>query len=427
MVEHPIEASGGRGRQRWWIGGVAVLLAAGGWVALDGDDEPTVDDMPEPMDTLDRFLDAQRTGDCAGLRDVVSEDSWSLHGGRTAGEFDRLCEDALEGHTVLAPAAENLFHVGLFGPDVPEPDTRVEVTSGSTPEGAPEGTLLWDGERWLVELDPHVLSLGRSPRETVERYVAAYSEGDCDAMFDHLGPDLDTPDARDACERWAALRADSEEPPVVAGFMYPTTAGGAETAQVEVDFDRRLHPTAPGDTAHLAVDGLEWVIESTTTGAATPDPTAPPFVELRYHDLAAALLDQAPSPGGSCRGPDVYPVETGAVAVSRLYEGCPVRLRLFDHGDPDRALEEAQVLGDQRAGEEPLLSSSAPNRRADVPGHPDAHGVLVDCCPAAFVVQAWNGYVIEVELEESDDLTLAAEVLDAQIARLATVDPPEED
>jgi len=279
------------------------VLVAGVWVVRSGDDEPSPDDLSDPMETLDRFLDAQRAGDCAGLRAVVSEDSWSLHGGRTAGEFDRLCEDALEGHTVPAPAARNLFSIGSFGVEAPEPGTRVEVTSGSTPEGAPEGAVLWDGERWLVELDPHVLSLGRSPRETVERYVAAYGEGDCDTMFDHLGPDLDTPDARDACERWAALRADSEEPPVVAGFLYPTTTGGAETAQVEVDFDRRLHPTAPGDTAHLVVDGLEWVIESTTTGAAAPDPTAPPFVELRYHDLAAALLDQAPSPGGSCRGP----------------------------------------------------------------------------------------------------------------------------
>jgi len=35
--------------------------------------------------------------------------------------------------------------------------------------------------------------------------------------------------------------------------------------------------------------------------------------------------------------------------------------------------------------------------------------------------------VIEVELEEADDLALAAEVLDAQIARLANVDPPPED
>lgn len=413
-------------RRRKVVLAAAVVVVAL-WALTRGDDAP-----PEgagPDEVVAAFFDAQGRGDCAGVRDLVTEDS-------RGDDFLERCEAALAGFTPTVDDPRLAFEFEQPDDDDLATGERrtVEARDGRgavfDPDDPPAGAVVWDGERWLVEVDPYVLTVGRSPGETVAAYATAYDDGDCEAQLDLRSERSWSADGQvtrdeflERCTALATLRADSESGRV----GYATVAlqdAGPTSVVVEATFDGGFATLDDPIATSLERDGLRWVIDGPTN---YPIATGAPFLELGYADLRSLLPARVDATGLYCSNPfdRRLPLPTGMVGIQRRYRTCGAELHLVDHGDDDEARRQAVMLGDQRAGDESGYPDAGPNRRVDVPGLPDAVGVLADCVPegclTTHVVQARDTHVIEVVLTDAGDPTAAGAVVQQQVERLSNV------
>lgn len=409
-------------RRRVGVGiGLAVVVVIGLIVATrrdgDGDGDPAGPDIPS--ETVEDFFAAQATGDCPGLRELATEESWSDGGRRSADEFLALCEDALDGYRP-APGPRASVSSPPAGGDPPEEGDRLEVVSLDQPGQADRrGSLVREDGRWKVELDPVVLHIGRSPGEVVAGYVDAYNAGDCAAILGLLSEPAWSRDGQRSsddflasCTTWAAARRASDEAPVVL-TQTTTTAQDAASATVAVRFGSPLAPVGdPLDSVLLVTDGLAWALDANT---ARPE-AEPLLLELTYRDLQSRLLDEVDVGGRTCTGTDEVAEAPGSTAgLRRTYFDCYVRLSLVQHAGPDEAAGAVDAVVAER------LDVDDTAQEVTVPGNPDATGVVGDCdpgeCTEASVLQADGDTVAHVELQTSADVATAARILQAQLER----------
>ena len=412
------------GRRRWIGVGIGVAVVVIGLVVVtrrDGDGDgigPAVGPRTPPQ-TVDAFFAAQAAGDCAALQALLTEASWSDGGRRSADEFRAQCEDALDGYR---PDPGSSASVDAFAPGAgpPADGDRLEVTSVDQPGQADQrGSLVGEGGRWKVELDPVVLHLGRTPSETVAAYVQAYNTGDCDAMLDLLSQrawsgdgQRSSDDFLSSCGDRATTRQASDEVDVDLPEA-TTTAQDAASATVAVRFDPPLAPAGdPPDSVQLVTDGLEWVLDA---NVARPG-AEPLLLELTYRDLQARLLDEVAVGGRSCSGTDEQADVAGSIAgLARTYFECEARVSLLQYADQGAAAGAIDAVVAQ------LRDADNSSHEAGVPGNAAAVAVVGDCeldgCTAASVLQADGNFVVHVELLASDDVAAAADILQQQLDR----------
>jgi hypothetical protein len=410
------------------IGLIVVTRRDGDWPGGGGGSGGGLPGQRSADQTVTDFFAAQAAGDCAALLELVTEDSWSAGGRRTADEFLAQCEDALDGyHPITRPP----MLAGVLPRDgvAPADGDRAEVapTDPATPSDR-SGSLVGEDGQWKVELDPDVLHLGRTPAEAVAAYVEAYNTGDCDMTLDLLSERAWSREGRRsrddflaACTDRATARQASDEVDVVLHDATTTTdatttagdSGADASATVAVRFDPPLAPPSdPPDGVRLVRDGLEWVLDA---NLARSD-AEPLLLELTYRDLQHRLLDEVEAGGRSCSGTDEKAEAPGTIAgLRRSFFDCYVRISLLQVADPAAAAGAIDAV----VAERQEIDNSA--RPAAVPGSPEATGIIGDCddgmCTEASVLQADGDVVVQVELQTSDDIGAAAAILQAQLER----------
>jgi hypothetical protein len=413
-------------RRRRVVVGIGVAAVVVGLIVVtrrdgDGNGDGDLAGPDTPSETVEDFFAAQATGDCPGLRELVTEASWSDGGRRSADEFLAQCEDALDGYRPApGPGRQASVSSPPAGGDPPDEGDRLEVVSLDQPGQADRrGSLVREDGRWKVELDPVVLHIGRSPGEVVAGYVGAYNAGDCAAILGLLSErawsrdgQRSSADFLAACTTRAEARRASDEAPVVLS-QTTTTAQDAASATVAVRFGSPLAPVGdPLDSVRLVTEGLGWALDANT---ARPG-AEPLLLELTYRDLQARLLDEVDVGGRTCTGTDEAAEAPGSIAgLRRTYFDCYVRVSLVQHAGPDEAAAAVDAVVADR------LDVDDTAREVGVPGIAGATGIVGDCdpgaCTEAAALQADGDTVVHVELQTSADIATAARVLQVQLER----------
>jgi hypothetical protein len=411
----------------------ATVVVAGLGIGLVGARHRNGSPKRTAQQTVDEFFAAQKERDCGRLINVLADMSWSDQGRRTRAEFLAQCEDALEGfEPVDAPG-------GYFADD--EDGDRVTVES---PAGVHDGTLLREDGEWQVVTDPDVLTIGRTPEDTVRGYVAAYDAGDCDTMLDHLSAEVEPGPYLEDCAAEAEVRAESDEPATeILRLAVSEEDGNVATASVAFD-DNALDGD---DVVTLRREGLEWVLDENQT--RPPRRPGPPLVQEHYVALRARLLDQIETIAGCGRPTDraVDGESHGEPGALRAFIACHVVLELREVESRVEAGMLAQALAAQVAGSplptvealaaarrrnrvpeaapgelEAYVASLRPNQWATVPGSPNALGVRTSCtaegCAGTVATLPFGTYVLQVRLADVADLGVAAALLNLQTERL---------
>lgn len=454
-----------RVRVALWAGVVAIA-GVGVWSLLRPDPEPRL----SVGATATAFFHAQQDGDCERLIGLVSEASWSDGGQLQRDDFLEQCAEAVDGYE-LAVDEIDIEIVDDEGDHVPPSEhgdravARVRAQVDEQGPGSHEGSLVREDGTWKVETDPNVFRVGRSVKDTVRGYLAAYNDGDCEQLIDYLSEaawsqdgELSREDYLDTCADAAAARQDHGQPRLRATEIEVSLEGDdrGATATVVLFGDTAGYgyglgvsygdPDEP-DTAVLVKEGLEWKLRA---NAERPDDTSSsPLLTLDLAELEARLLDELVVPEEDCfvYSDDRTPVEDtdgAAQGITRDFT-CNIVLSVYELADDDEARSHAEriateILQDLPATVEEIaesnedngretdidsleeyVSNRRPNRSAPVPGIPDALGVLtwcdVDGCSGAVALAVRHGVLVKVEMEVGD-LNGAAQVLQAQLDRL---------
>jgi hypothetical protein len=431
----------------------AVLVAGWGWrAATDAGPGRT------PGQTVSAFFEAQRTGDCERLLDVVTEASWSRDGRRRRDDFLDQCADALVGYQPP---------VGRVVVEVEDDRATVSIGVRSFEDDEPEGRLVREDGAWRVEADPEVLRIGRSIDDTLRGYVDAFNDGDCEAMLDYLAEttwsqDGEHTDGQFVSQCTAAGDGGPDEPPLVVGQVDVEDDG-----QQEGDGDRALADAAivasgaPGvgdqepESTLFVREGLTWtfagVADASGELASPADAHAPvPLFELPR--LQSRLVDEVRSDDRACATffDSAVPHPSGdhpARSIKRDFS-CDVVVTLYRFDDEDAALTAAESMvateladlpptaedlaetaGATGLGEgldqddlERYAASYRPNREGPVPELPSALGVhtfcAVDGCSGSVVLAVQSGVLVRVDGSYDPDLAAAATVARAQLEQL---------
>ncbi|HEV7762383.1 MAG TPA: hypothetical protein VGO78_25415, partial [Acidimicrobiales bacterium] len=409
----------------------AVLVAAWGWRSVTNPGPGRT-----PAQTVSAFFDAQRTGDCERLIDVLTEASWSQDGRRSRDDFLDQCADALVGYH--PPVGRVVIEVDDDG----KSDRATVFTGGRTFEtDEPEGRLVREDGAWRVEPDPEVLRIGRSVDDTLRGYVDAFNDRDCEGMLDYLAEttwsqDGTRSDSHFLTQCAAALTSEPDEPPLVVGGV-----------DVERDGDRALADTAvvtsgaptvdlqePESTLFVRED-LTWTVAGVADASgevvepADGDAPVPLFEvprlqshlvdEVRSGDRACAtFIDSAvPHPEGYHPARSIQREFSCDVAVTlyrfdddidaRLAAEIMVNKELADLPPTATDLAETTAanpaLGEQYDQDdlERFAASYRPNEEARVPGLPHALGVHTFCsadgCSGSVVLGVRSGVLVRVD------------------------------
>jgi hypothetical protein len=392
---------------------ITMLVVIGGLAGCSsGSSQP---DPPErsPQQVLDDFLAARQAGDCEQVLDLVAPDSWSQDGRLHRSGFLDQCEDAIADLETRMTRPPRLIVEDPSPDEAPSEGERALVSPRAVDSDGEEqvlGALVFHDRRWLVELDRHVLRLGRSPEETVQGYLRAYNDGDCDAVLDLLAPALWSRDGALSaeqflaqCQREADARARSEQLTAEIADLEVTSIS-ADSASVEVgvredDGGNRL--THEAETMELVPDGLEWTLSGASPGAGRGDV---PLLGVRLLEVDALLLDELTVDGQACRAE--REVRSSAFD-GRVYDGVS---RLYICGsDPFTYQIGLYPFADADAARDAV---------APIVGERDDPGACPGSCTDLFTVVAHGSFVVEVGLGTGTEADLDA-VVAAQIARLA--------
>lgn len=448
-------------KKQWWLAaaGIAALgLAWWGWQAQGGSGEGRT-----PSQAASGFFEAQRTGDCDRLLDLLTEDSWSQGGEWSEREFLDRCEAALVGYRPIVEQVELEVVDDRDFADESGDRARVALDGRPTYED-PTGRMVRDGGEWRVETDPDVFVLGRSIDDTLRGYVDAYNAGDCDALRSFLAEATWSLEGSLSEDEFAErCRAVVDDPagrrPLVVRWVDPRSAD-------EDHVDRRIadvHVVRSDDVSILDLDSAAavFVREDLTWGFAglagasgttlAEGPSGPePVPTFDWLDLQDRLVDEIPFADELCM--TYYDQSAShpdgnrpARSILREFQGCSagVKVTLYRFGDDAaaRAATEPMVrilladrppTADELAGVAPdedpadlerYAAGYRPNVEAAVPGLADARGVQTSCsvdgCGGGQVFGVRDGVLVRVETTYGDpDLSGAAGVLQAQMERL---------
>lgn len=391
------------------LGVVAAVLAVAG-CSGGGDDGSGVPER-SAQQVLDDFVAARGSGDCSRIIDLATPRSWSLNGALGRDEFLERCEDAVGDNGPAGDPSAPTLRLNAVPPREPAEGDRLTVGGrslrypSSGPE--PEGQMVFEGGRWLVELDMQVLRLGRSVDEVFDAYLRAYNDGDCEAMAETLASDDWFPDGDpskeeflDRCADEAAARVEAEQPPIEVAFIEATSLS-AEAATLDLGLGRAgdgLRITSRMEPLELVRDGFEWTIVGAPPAEGRGNVA---LWSLRIVELESMLVDELSVNGQTCRLGVAHTAEgrnrtdDGVTATYSCDSTGDFELSLFPFDDADAARTAAQRIA-QQAG--------APLGCAE--GCPDLHTVV-----------AHGEYVIEVNLTIGSDADVTT-VVDAQIERL---------
>jgi hypothetical protein len=403
--------------------------------------------------TVSGFFQAQRDGDCARLIDLVTEEAWSDGGRRGRRGFLEQCAAALEGYdpgvvridVEHEPEGEDALDDdpldGDARGDAEEPDDTggrdratvgpvlpavvangIEVgtqDAGPVGEPPPDGRLVREGGEWKVEPGLGALRIGRSVEETIQAYVDAYNEGDCERLVDLVseavwssGGERTRAGFVEGCAADAAAR-DSRP------WQLPLRISTVDGVDVDLDDDQaeaRVELQAPDtfyasrqlapDEVALVREGLTWKLDpGRRDGASEADPQRPlPAAELI--DIHALLLGEVARPGGTCfeARDDLAFGDDGTLAGDQL----AVRRELGGNCEPVSI--EVRRLVDEEAAR---AGAGSP-----FPGLAGTSGFGAACAPDCTATAVRHGYQAAVTLRYGGDVAEAQQILRAQLERL---------
>jgi hypothetical protein len=330
------------------------------------------------------------------------------------GEFLSLCEDAIADAETTGRPPPLLTVEAPSTTDPPSEGQETRVGPAVAVAGGDErawGALVFHDGRWLVELDRHVLRLGRSPEWTIRGYLRAYNDGDCDAVLDHLAPALWSGDGTVSAEEFLAQCRDDADgrarsgqvPADLADIEVTGVSDEGATADIGVGGaggGSRL--TKEIEPVELVPDGLEWTLGRAPSEGDDSRGEAP-LLGVRLLEVDTLLLDEITVEGETLRADRTF---RSAAFDGRLHDG---------------------MISHYSGGPDPFIYQIGLFPFADADTAQDAVASIVDehqdprtCpggCPDSSAVVAHGSFVVEVALDTGSEADLDA-VVAAQVARL---------
>jgi len=434
---------------------VVVVAVPWGWrTVTDPGPQPTA------AQTVSAYFDAQATGDCELLRDLLTKSSWSQDGELSADEFVDECEVALIGFRPITDDVQ-IDLVGDGGEyDLDDHPTQGLVTLSSSEA---EGRTVREGGRWRIEIDPEVLTLGASIEDRVRAYVDAYNAGDCDLLHRQLADATWSQDgglsADEFAQRCAAeVGRNAERRPLIvdAVDLGPNPGADRDTGGSERRVDVGLHRVGDAslaghlDRVELVREGLAWKV------TAIPDSLAETSDQGDTDDEEDDT-EEDPDTGGQVGTPGtdvadasgrvvpafewvelqddlVYEVDLGRghrcwsyedrptgypdgvppmIGIERAFGDCAGEVRVSVRAFPDDG--EAQRVAERLVDD--ALAADPTAVETQVPGLDDALGARGR---GAVVNAVRDGWLVSVEIESGGSaLALAAATVQAQLEDLA--------
>jgi hypothetical protein len=418
---------------------VTIVVAGGGVLWTLRSDGGSGRPQRTAAETVSGFLQAQRDGDCERLVDLVTERSWSDGGRLGRGEFLERCADALDHYDLGMEQTDiDLELLDDLGEPTDDPDRAVaaSVVAPALPDDlglagpGEDGRLVRQAGEWRVETGDGILRIGRSVDQTVQGYVEAYNEGDCERVADHLSEaawtwdgELDRRESMATCTEAAAARRERrwQVPAQVQGMVGVVLEDdGRATAEVAMVQPTGMAPLDP-DEVVLVREGLEWKLHGSRRDGSDEVDVRWPLPAIGLVELQALLLGELSVPEGTCfsfqdglgrsdpsLGGSNGDTDTGTVTISRRFSG-------------RRACDSPVFVSLRRLPGDPEDATGSTGRGRAFPGFPDSSGFHTSCEDTCRAVAVRHGIEAEVSLyvgDDIDDLERVVAILGTQLERL---------